>query len=45
VVGCAVTPDEITRAVEKAFRDKTSGRAATNRKLTLPAGPAANFVH
>lgn len=44
VVRCAVTPDEITCAVEKAFRAKALGRAATNRKLTLPAGPEANFA-
>jgi ornithine cyclodeaminase/alanine dehydrogenase-like protein (mu-crystallin family) len=44
VVRCAVTPEEITCAVEKAFRAKALGRAATNRKLTLPAGPEANFA-
>jgi ornithine cyclodeaminase/alanine dehydrogenase-like protein (mu-crystallin family) len=44
VVRCAVTPDEITCAVEKAFRAKALGRAATSRKLTLPAGPEANFA-
>ena len=44
VVRCAVTPDEITCAVEKAFRAKALGRAATNRKLTLPVGPEANFA-
>ena len=44
VVRCAVTPHEITCAVEKAFRAKALGRAATNRKLTLPAVPEANFA-
>ena len=44
VVRCAVTPDEITRAIEKAFRTRASGHAATNKKLTLPAGDEANFA-
>src|SRR5215204_6682756 len=44
IVRCAVTLEEITCAVEKAFRAKALGRAATNRKLTLPAGPEANFA-
>ena len=52
VVRCAVTPHEITCAVEKAFRAKALGRAATNRSLrcrpfprrTSPARAASSWT-
>jgi ornithine cyclodeaminase/alanine dehydrogenase-like protein (mu-crystallin family) len=44
VVACGVTPEEITRSVETAFRAKALGRAGTSRKLTLAVGPEANFA-
>src|SRR4051812_38602197 len=44
VVGCGVTPEEVTRSVEEAFRAKARGRAGTNRKLALAVGPEAAFA-
>lgn len=43
VLCCALKPNEITCAVEEAFRAKALGRAAASRRLHLAAG-AASFT-
>jgi len=43
VLRCALAPDEITCAVEAAFRAKALGRAAASRRLNLAAG-AVSFT-
>jgi len=44
ILRCALTADEITGAVEEGFRAKARDRAATCRRLNLPAGPQASFT-
>jgi ornithine cyclodeaminase/alanine dehydrogenase-like protein (mu-crystallin family) len=44
ILRCALGADEITGAVEEAFRAKARDRAATSRRLNLAAGPQASFT-
>jgi ornithine cyclodeaminase/alanine dehydrogenase len=44
VVACGVTADEVTVAVETAFRAKARGRASTSRRLAMQVDTRANFA-
>lgn len=43
VRACAVTPAEVTAAVEAAFREAARGTAETRATLAIPAGDLASF--